>query len=414
MTVPKFRPILDHLFAAHGEVEISHVRVFAQLCSLEHGSQIAPILRMPNFFPLKLTVTIRHHDWWGWENDNLLHIGSDWVEHCRVPNSLREVCVEIESLQRKKNQIDWIANEMVKKWHFKKIDGKIMSATSESCQVSTWSGSSTWEGERWLRDETKPGVNEYYVKTITWRPNENRAKRPRPRHLHVPNSFPVITNNHVTSIRVSRLERAGIPGGLPADETLEQLEEWEARDPDLEVGNPWDIQEPDDGGHEDDQEAIHSSISNEDDHEEPTELGQVDCQAMTQTAFEEMLEQSEDEGGNDDGGEVAPIDQDMTQDTSEEHSEHSERVGSSHHPDDNPVESIHEFPNQDGQNLGHHDGSEDDGDDDGGDYDYSDSNMHDDDDDDYDGESDGYWQAGTDELAHSDEEFEEEESGNGD
>ena len=60
-TVQKLQPRLDQLFRAHGEVEISHVQVFAQMYKLETAnSLIIPILNMNNFFPHKLTVTIRH------------------------------------------------------------------------------------------------------------------------------------------------------------------------------------------------------------------------------------------------------------------------------------------------------------------------------------------------------------------
>jgi hypothetical protein len=237
MTAPKFQPFLDRLVAAHGEVEISHVRIFAQLCYLEPGEQLSKILRMRHFFPRKITVTIRHHDWWSWEDDARLRIDSTWVRECRFPASLRELCVELESLQRKKGQVDRIASEMVKHWHFRRQDGMIMSASVEDFKVSCWSGSSTWEDERWLRDETKPGTNEYYVKTITWRPSKERTLRPNPRDLHVSRDFPSITNNR-SAVRVSSLRRAGIPMDLSASETLRLLHECEAR-------LLWELENPD-------------------------------------------------------------------------------------------------------------------------------------------------------------------------
>ena len=46
-------------------------------------------------------------------------------------------------------------------------------------------------GSRWIRDETKPGVNEYYVKTVVWRPNKKTEELRKARDLTVPNSFPV-------------------------------------------------------------------------------------------------------------------------------------------------------------------------------------------------------------------------------
>lgn len=214
----KFQPTLNLLKATHGETEISHVRVFAQLCSLENGAELSKILSMKNFFPKKVTVTIRHHDWWSWEEDSRLGIASQWVRDCRFPNTVQEVCVELESLQRKKDQVDWIAEEMVKGWYFARCDGMILSAKPQDIKVNLWSGSSTWEGHRWLRDETKPGVNEYYVKTVTWKPNHEMSERPVPRHLHVPNSFRVVRHRY-PSMSIQRIQSAGVPEGTSADET---------------------------------------------------------------------------------------------------------------------------------------------------------------------------------------------------
>ncbi|KAJ9606181.1 hypothetical protein H2200_009142 [Cladophialophora chaetospira] len=226
-TIDKFQPRLNRLYVDHGEVEVSHVQVFAQMYALESlNSSLIPILRMENFFPRKLTVSLRHHDWWWWENDQRLQINGAWIRVCQFPDSLKEVCIELESLQRKKNQIDWIADEMVQSWHLLRLDGTIMSATKEDCKVSAWSGSSTWGGQRWIRDESQPGVNEYYVKTVTWKANNEKTNQSEPRTLQVPESFPVMAGNRA-SVNVSLLERAGIPAGLPGDETLQRVMEWE-------------------------------------------------------------------------------------------------------------------------------------------------------------------------------------------
>jgi hypothetical protein len=138
--------------------------------------------------------------------------------------------MELESLQRKKSQIDWIAHEMVQHWHLEKTDGTFMSARAEDCKVTTWSGSSTWDEERWVRDETKPCTNEYYVKTVTWRPNREIKTRPHPKDLYVPDSFPVLRSRRAF-VPVYEIEQAGIPADLSAAETLRLLEEWGGPDP---------------------------------------------------------------------------------------------------------------------------------------------------------------------------------------
>ena len=85
----------------------------------------------------------------------------------------------LKDLQRKKNQIDYIAREVIKKWHFCRKDNMVMTAAAKDCAMTTWSGSSTWEEERWVRDETKPETNEYYVKTVVFRPNQEIASKNR-------------------------------------------------------------------------------------------------------------------------------------------------------------------------------------------------------------------------------------------
>ena len=165
-----------------------------------------------------------------WENDHRLKIKSAWIQVCRFPNSLREVCITLESLQRKKDQVDWIAEKMIKSWHLEKQDGTIMSANKEDCRVSYWSGSSTWGGVRWTRDETKIATNEYYVKTIIWKPNREMTTRPQAPRLKVPESFPA-PNEDGAIILVHMIKRAGIPTGLAAEETMRRYNEWVAANP---------------------------------------------------------------------------------------------------------------------------------------------------------------------------------------
>ncbi|KAI1617314.1 hypothetical protein EDD36DRAFT_431063 [Exophiala viscosa] len=254
MSVAKLQPALNQLNAAHGEVEISHVRVFPQLYALEPGKEIGNILNMDNFFPRKLTITIRHHDWWFWEQDERLLIRSWWVNVCRFPSSLSEICMELESLQRKENQIDWIAEEMTKAWHFERKDGTILSANGGDFKVDLWSGSSTWERTRWLRDETQPGTNDYYVKTVIWKRNSAISERPWAYDLHVPHTFPVI-RRATPSLSVSLIEEAQVPAGSSAQETLRLVQQW--REDHREVyGGIYDddITEDDDDGNDENDE----------------------------------------------------------------------------------------------------------------------------------------------------------------
>jgi hypothetical protein len=156
-----------------GEFEIEGVRVFAQMYKLEAGS-LATLLGTPGLRPRRVTLTIRHADWWYWEQDERLRVeGQRWLEGtCEVlPSSVREVCVELESLERKRDQVDEIAKLMRERWFFKRKDGVGLFAdvTGKGDEVTRWSGTSTWNGQRWVRDETEEGRIDYYVVAVWFR-----------------------------------------------------------------------------------------------------------------------------------------------------------------------------------------------------------------------------------------------------
>ena len=112
-TPEKLQSSLNLLYKHHGDTDIDHVRIFPQLYMLENGHKLGQILMLEHFHPRCMTITIRHTDTWFWESDEPLHIGSAWVKACRFPDSLRELRVELESLERKKDQVDCIAAQAV-------------------------------------------------------------------------------------------------------------------------------------------------------------------------------------------------------------------------------------------------------------------------------------------------------------
>ncbi|KAI1136423.1 hypothetical protein F5Y05DRAFT_108025 [Hypoxylon sp. FL0543] len=154
-------------------VEIESLRVFAQMYKLEEG-RLERLLRTPGLYPRRLTLTIRHTDWWHWENDQPLRFEAQWIQPvcAALPSSVREICIELESLERKKDQVDSIAKQMREKWFFKRTDGVVLfpDVTGGNVEVSRWSGTSTWNLLRWTRDETAPGRIDYYVVSVPFRP----------------------------------------------------------------------------------------------------------------------------------------------------------------------------------------------------------------------------------------------------
>lgn len=216
------------MYRIGGELPID-VQIFAQQCSMEG---LKDILTLEKFFPRTLTITIRHTDWYEWEMDQRLWIGKR-VGHggltTPIPASVRELRIELESLKRKKDQVEYVAGEMANKWWFQRTDGVVMMAQREG-KVWEWEGSSTWEGERWVRDESKPGVVEYYNKTVTWRPSpETRVAELKEREdIHTPETFKKIEGGR-RFLNAEELDRAGVPDGTPADEAIRMVRElWRA------------------------------------------------------------------------------------------------------------------------------------------------------------------------------------------
>jgi hypothetical protein len=152
---------------------IQHVRVFPQLYALESGQRLQDILNLKFFYPKVITITIRHTDWWFWESDNNLHFDATWVDFCRFPNSLTELRVAFESLERKKEQIDDVVKQAMEGWVFRRKDDTELSAKDCQPEIMRWSGSATWGHHRWIRDETGPNKLDYYVSTVTWRPTSS-------------------------------------------------------------------------------------------------------------------------------------------------------------------------------------------------------------------------------------------------
>lgn len=153
--------------------EIQSLRVFAQTFMLEWGN-LARLLRTEDLHPRSLTLTVRHADWLGWEDDAPLQLEGKWLPAVNevLSSSVREVRVELESLQRKAGQADEIAAQMRDKWWFRRADGVEMYADEDDgvTTVQRWQGTSRWHGMRWVRDESGEGVIDYYVKTVVFRP----------------------------------------------------------------------------------------------------------------------------------------------------------------------------------------------------------------------------------------------------
>ncbi|KAK4445408.1 hypothetical protein QBC34DRAFT_413177 [Podospora aff. communis PSN243] len=155
------------------EVEIERLRMFAQMWAVERGD-VSDVLRMAGLHPRVVVLTIRHADWWWWEHDHPLRFESGWVEDVwkTLSPSVREFRIELESLDRKKDQIDRIAKQMTEKWYFIRTDGVTLfpDVTGKSTVIDRWTGTSEFDGKVWTRDESRPGEIDYYMATVVFRP----------------------------------------------------------------------------------------------------------------------------------------------------------------------------------------------------------------------------------------------------
>lgn len=137
--------------------------------------------------------------------------------------------MQVESLERKQDQIDYIASQMIDKWRFTRRDDTTLQASPNSASISRWSGSSTWEGDRWIRDESRPETLDYYVATIPFRPVTASEVRPRlnqgdPQLGPMPHATPI--QHSCPSVAESTLREASVPPGLSADEVLAHIDEY--------------------------------------------------------------------------------------------------------------------------------------------------------------------------------------------
>lgn len=214
------------MYDSHGQVNINEIQVFPQLYELESCASLDDILSLPHFYPLSFTITIRHQDWWWWENDERLHIDARWVNECRFPDTIKNINIQLESLQRKKDQIDWIAEMMSTTWQFQSFNGTIYTAAKNDFKATQWTGSSTWESARWVRDETKPGEVDYFVKTVTWKPDKELSTiKTSAQALTAPDHFKAIQDS-TPFLRTSLLKQARVPAGADASEAKRLVREY--------------------------------------------------------------------------------------------------------------------------------------------------------------------------------------------
>jgi hypothetical protein len=229
LSLTAFQQCLDLIHRMHGKAGAGRVRIFAQLFMLEEGHEMKALLDMTHLYPQSITLTIRYTDFWMWEENEPLYIGGEWVNRICFPESVTRFSMDLESIERRRDEVEYIANAAAEKWFFRRKDGKFLTADKADMSVSQWTGSSILKGERWLRDEVRPGQLDYYVATVVWRVSPGLAEAPLPTPcptVELPQDFHQLAPQFTAAERVSvaELEEANIAPDTPAEKTWFLLE----------------------------------------------------------------------------------------------------------------------------------------------------------------------------------------------
>lgn len=175
-TVPQMTSQLAVIEKLHPDTparrkEIQQIQIFAQAWSLEPGYELRRILRIPHLLPKTVTITLRHTDMWYWESDTPIRLRTGFVGRVRFPASVTRVEMQFESTERRKAQIDYMAEQAASQWYFKRSD-KIHLVARSLSTITRWTGPSTWNDERWVNDEDEslPGKLSYYMATVAFAP----------------------------------------------------------------------------------------------------------------------------------------------------------------------------------------------------------------------------------------------------
>lgn len=141
-----------------------------------------PALLRRGFCPRKLRVTIRHSDWWYWENDESLRLETPWVQallDSPLASCVENFELELETLERKKDQLQPIVD------HLRTLSGAArrvnlldaddtratrLVCADEDPVISHWTGRRFLDNEAWGHGaDLGPRTLDYHIATLTWR-----------------------------------------------------------------------------------------------------------------------------------------------------------------------------------------------------------------------------------------------------
>ena len=154
---------------------VETVQLYAQQFALEALGWESEIITKDEgthgVLPRRLIISVRHSDWWEWELDtplcmDELRYGISWRESFKSFPSLEEFVMELETLERRKAEMDIIA-EGVRKWRIDIGNGRVLKTDGIPLKTCTWNGSTILGGG--LPPPEGATSLPYYVVTITWK-----------------------------------------------------------------------------------------------------------------------------------------------------------------------------------------------------------------------------------------------------
>lgn len=203
---------------AHNRQNFGHLHLFVQMYAIEglkadRGRLREYFLKTPaapgDFQPRMLHVTVRHTDWWNWENEAPLHLKDPWVQALLDSPDLRStqtLRLELETLDYKVDQLAPIL-ERIKAFESAEIETHIIDGKPAKTkfvltgqpETYTWEGPSNINQQQFdpYADRT---TLQYHVVTLTWKlhfPDIPNGFIPRLRRApRIGSESPRIMNGH--------------------------------------------------------------------------------------------------------------------------------------------------------------------------------------------------------------------------
>ncbi|PNS14990.1 hypothetical protein CAC42_2219 [Sphaceloma murrayae] len=171
----------------HGhDMKVGHLRIFAT----NGGTSPFPLsLRTQHLSPSRITLTLRyvyHDDFY--MSHGYTYLFGQFSTDFKPKRNLECLTIEFEGLMSRKCEVDATSELAANNWTFRRegLETAVpippesdfsLTADFERRRVTTWTGSSTVNDTRWIRDESRPGELEFYTVAITW---DTTPKPPRP------------------------------------------------------------------------------------------------------------------------------------------------------------------------------------------------------------------------------------------